>query len=204
MKLIKFAPSDFNLADLIDKTSGIIAALNGNANFPSLAAQVAATDAVRAALELKLDDRSAAETALSTAINEVNALRAQLETAMVQLASACEGVTLDPAKLANGGWVLRGAAAPVGPMPMPQNCHATTGDMEGTADVMWDPVPGARTYQARCATNPAGPWTDFYVGTASSTTATGLTSGQEYWFQVRAVGAAGPGPWSDPARKRAA
>jgi hypothetical protein len=29
----------------------------------------------------------------------------------------------------------------------------------------------------------------------------GLASGQRVWVRVRAIGAAGPGPWSDPATK---
>jgi hypothetical protein len=48
-----------------------------------------------------------------------------------------------------------------------------------------------------------GPWTQCYVGKASSCTVTGLTSGTQYWFQVCAIGAAGPSAWSDPATKRA-
>ena len=33
--------------------------------------------------------------------------------------------------------------------------------------------------------------------------ATGLVRGTQYWFRVRAIGAAGPSAWSDPATKRA-
>jgi len=44
---------------------------------------------------------------------------------------------------------------------------------------------------------------DFPVGKAAKCTVTGLTSGTQYWFQVRAIGAAGPSAWSDPATKRA-
>jgi hypothetical protein len=32
---------------------------------------------------------------------------------------------------------------------------------------------------------------------------TGLTNGTQYWFQIRAMGAAGPSAGSDPATKRA-
>ena len=48
-----------------------------------------------------------------------------------------------------------------------------------------------------------GLWTQCYVGKASSCTATGLVSGTQYWFHVRAIGAAGPSAWNDPATKRA-
>jgi len=37
--------------------------------------------------------------------------------------------------------------------------------------------------------------------TKSNTTITGLTSGQQYWFQVAALATAGQGPWSDRATK---
>ncbi len=50
---------------------------------------------------------------------------------------------------------------------------------------------------------PSGPWTQCYVAKASSCTITGLTSGTQYWFQICAIGAAGPSVWSDPATKRA-
>ena len=68
----------------------------------------------------------------------------------------------------------------------------------------WDALRrGVQTYIAQQATSPSGPWTQCYVGKASSCTVTGLTSGTQYWFQVCAVGAAGPSAWSDPATKRA-
>jgi len=68
----------------------------------------------------------------------------------------------------------------------------------------WDAIRrGVQTYVAQQATASGGPWTQCYVGKASKCTVTGLTSGTEYWFYVRAIGAAGPSAWSDPAAKRA-
>ena len=94
--------------------------------------------------------------------------------------------------------------APVGQLPQPANLVATGGDLEGTVDLSWDALRrGVQTYIAQQATSPSGPWTQCYVGKASSCTVTGLTSGTQYWFQVRAIGAAGPSAWSDPATKRA-
>jgi hypothetical protein len=129
--------------------------------------------------------------------------RAVVEDLARALASASEGETSDAAALQSGGWQLRGTAAPIGPLPAPANLSATGGDQEGEVDLGWQPVNGRDTYLAEHATSATGPWTQFYVGKKSSATATGLTSGTLYWFRVRAIGAAGPGPWSDPAQTRA-
>ncbi len=105
---------------------------------------------------------------------------------------------------ARSGWELQAARAPVGQLPQPANLVATGGDLEGTVDLSWDALRrGVQTYIAQQATSPGGPWTQCYVGKASSCTVTGLTSGTQYWFQVSPVGAAGPSAWSDPATKRA-
>ena len=78
------------------------------------------------------------------------------------------------------------------------------GDSESTVDLTWDAIRrGVQSYVAEQATASSGPWTQCYVGRASKCTVTGLTSGTQYWFQVRAIGAAGPSAWSDPATKRA-
>jgi hypothetical protein len=48
-----------------------------------------------------------------------------------------------------------------------------------------------------------GVWQAVKSVTASKFTVTGLTPGAVYAFRVRAVGAAGVGPWSDEAVRRA-
>jgi hypothetical protein len=85
----------------------------------------------------------------------------------------------------------------------PQNLVATGGDMEGECDLQWDPVYGRDAYIAEWAENPAGPWTQFYVGNKSSATCSGLDPGEMYYFRVAAVGPLGQGPWSDIAQKLA-
>ena len=61
----------------------------------------------------------------------------------------------------------------------------------------------AEDYLAQQAISPSGPWTQCYAGKASNCTVTGLVSGTQYWHPVRAIDAAGPSAWSDPATKRA-
>ena len=87
-------------------------------------------------------------------------------------------LTHDAATLQSGGWELQAARAPVGQLPQPANLVATGGDLDGTVDLSWDALRrGVQTYIAQQATSPSGPWTQCYVGKASSCTVTGLTSG---------------------------
>jgi hypothetical protein len=105
--------------------------------------------------------------------------------------------------LLSGGWHLVEPPEPIGEMPAPENLTATGGDLEGELDMPWEPVQGRDAYIGEWAANPAGPWTQFYVGNNSSCTASGLNPGQMYYFRVREVDPLGPGPWSDIAQKRA-
>jgi len=44
-----------------------------------------------------------------------------------------------------------------------------------------------------------GSWAHALTTTKSSVTITELASGKKRWLRVRAIGALGAGPWSDPA-----
>jgi hypothetical protein len=131
--------------------------------------------------------------------------RITTENSFRDLATAAQSLTHDAATLQLGGWEVQADShTPVGPLPQPQNLHATGGDLDGTVDLGWDAIKrGVQTYVAERATSSAGPWTQCYVGKASSCTDTGLVSGTEYWYRVCALGAAGPSAWSDRASKRA-
>ena len=67
----------------------------------------------------------------------------------------------------------------------------------------WEVTPGCTNYIGEQATTITGPWIQFYVGKKSSATASGLASGSLNFFRVCAVGAGGPGPWSNIAQNRA-
>jgi hypothetical protein len=87
-------------------------------------------------------------------------------------------------------------------MAAPAHFSATSGDNAGEVDLMCDTQYGVQTHIAEHATSPDGPFTQFYVGKKSSCTDTGLPSGVLHWFRMRAVGAAGPGPYAGPISKR--
>lgn len=102
------------------------------------------------------------------------------------------------------GLEVRDPAVRVGPLAAPQNLRSTPGAMDGTIDLEWEPSPiGRPQFFAECASAANGPWTQVYTGRAASTTCSGLISGAEYFFRVKANGAAGDSPWSDITKRRA-
>ena len=91
----------------------------------------------------------------------------------------------------------------LGVLPAPANLRSSTGLLDGTIVVRFNSVRGRRIYKMECAEDAAGPWTLSYEGTRVTATCSGLVSGKEYFFRVRAFGAAGPGEWSDITKARA-
>jgi len=86
----------------------------------------------------------------------------------------------------------------------PQNLVADFGALEGTSVLNWGSVRGGKSYLVDCASNSNGPWTQVAVTTDTQAVISNLVSGTKYYFRVRALGAAGLGPWSDIAAKMAA
>ena len=114
-----------------------------------------------------------------------------------------ELTTDDPIKLGNVGFDLRAEPQPSGPMPQVQALALTAGDIDGELDAQWDPVPNARSYEVQVSPDPVTPtsWVSEPTATRSKTTIGGLTSGAKMWVRVRAIGAQGPGNYSDVAAK---
>ncbi len=95
--------------------------------------------------------------------------------------------------------------APTGPLAAPINLRSFVGEMEQSIRLEWNPTVGRDIYVVECAEDPNGPWTQVYIGKKSFAICSGLTSGAEYFFRVRAIGGStGSSPWSDITRKRAA
>jgi hypothetical protein len=116
--------------------------------------------------------------------------------------------TIDPTvakeKARSAGMSTADDPTPVGDMPKITGLTATQGDSAGEVDLAWNPIKrGLKSYIGEQTEDPAGQtgWTHAFVVTKSSATVPGLVSGKRYWFRVAALGAAGQGPWSDPATK---
>ncbi len=125
-----------------------------------------------------------------------NGLRLEADT--VQAATSG-----DPDKMETTGFQTSKRPSPVGIPAQVTRLVVEAGAIEGTLKASWKPVRGVKVYEIETSPDPLGAnaWT--YKGTVTKAKATinSFASGARIWLHVRAIGAAGPGPWSEPAVK---
>jgi len=181
--------------------------MTGNTNYP-VASRVP-TDAQLATAQAELDTANAevdaAEVVWKQKIQVRDAKEEVWDAVITSRAGFCEALTPnDLAALASTGFPLRGAPTPIGDLVAPTNLVAAASDHEGEVELSCKTVAGASSYEWQCKVHQdAGTWTAIKTSTTRRITVTGLTPGTMYAFRVRAIGSAGPGPWSDEATRRA-
>lgn len=198
---VKLALVGLTPAQLVERARAIITALTGNTDFPTptptLAEVGTAADAVEAADTAVLNNGGRQD--YLTRREREQELRDKLTLlgAYVQVTSGG-----DPEKILSAGYRFRKAPQPVGLVEAPGNLRAEPSSLSGMIHLRWDRVRGRLFYEAQINDGDPLDASNYkpLVSQGSNTyDAAGLTSGKPYTFRVRAVGAAGPGPWSDPA-----
>ena len=140
---------------------------------------------------------------LVAAMNDRDVAEKAFDASTTQLAAYVENIANgDPVKIAQAGMSVKAASAPLGVPSQVQNLTLTAGDNAGEVDLQWDPN-GSRNFEIQSSADPvtATSWVNQPSTTKSKTTLAGFTSGSRIWVRVRATGAGGKGPWSDPATK---
>jgi hypothetical protein len=178
--------------------------MTGNANFPNPPLTMVAYGAlITTSTATNADWTDAQLVAKQKTVNRLAAFDAA-DRATSQLEAYVEGASGgDAAKIESAGMSVRSDRTPPQVPAQVLNLVLTAGDFPGTLDVAFDPQAGAKSYEAQTSPDPmTEPSWAFKMSLAkSSGTIAGLTSGSKVWARVRAVGAAGVGPWSDPATK---
>jgi hypothetical protein len=191
------------LADLV--TPMLAPAAPATPPVPNMATKVTGLTTKRTAAKAASDAYESAKAALVSLKATRDSTADDLRTEHAAVISAIEAESKgDATMLSSSGYAL--ATAPVQSTSAPgqiQNVSLTSGDNDGSLDLSYDPEALSKTYEVQITTvDPvAGPWTTVNHPTTSSTTLTGLTSGQRVWSRVRGIGSNGTGPWSDPATK---
>lgn len=201
---VKRALTRLSAAQLIDRARAHVVALSGNPWFPSpqpsLAVIEAAIDALVEADAAVLTNGGRQDyLARNQRMRELKDLLILL-AAYVQVQSGG-----DAERILSTGFGVRAKAGPAGPLLAPANLRARFMPLAGMIHLHWGGVRRRLLYEVQIrAGHGALPedWTPLIAIAYNYFNATGLASSVDYSFRVRAIGAAGPGPWSDIAVER--
>ena len=189
---------------LILKSKDIKTKLTGNVNFPTTTPSLVDYGVLITAAETGLAASDAANATAKQKTTEKNTVMDALRRGTAQLGTSVEATSGgDAAKIQSAGMDVKATSTPIGTPAQVQDFALSAGDHDGELDAQWSPVNGAKSYELETSPDPITltSWGNKQATTKSKLTITGLTSGTRVWARVRALGAAGPGNWSDPATK---
>ncbi len=186
---------------LVERGRNHVASMTGNPAYttptPTMAVITAACNALEAAdLAVQKNGGKLDYLARNQRAKELRAL-IKLLAGYVQAASGG-----DPEKITSAAFETRKVPKPVGAMPAPGNMRARITPMPGELDLRWDRAKGRIIYVLEMCLSDIfveANWKQYAMVAKNFFTAKGLESGKSVSFRVVAVGAAGPGPASDPA-----
>ena len=175
----------------------IVAAMTGNAHyttpFPALVDIGTALDDLQAKIEAAAGRDKTAVAARNNAWTNAKSLMRQLAD---YVQAHCQN---DLEILLSSGFQATKTPTPVGPIGVPQNLRLTRTKDLGQLLLRFARVYGVTAgYLVQIAEDSDGPFTDYVNTSDSRLFITGLTGMKTYWVRVRATGADGAGPWSEP------
>ena len=204
MPLIVTGLTSMTDAELLQFARNVQTALSGNPNVPAPNPALPALQALIAAAEAGINAYEAEKDVLRNKKNmRDEAIKALCDGLRLE-ADTVQAVTHgDPDKIETTGFRVRAHPTPVGTPAQVTNLVLAPGPADGTLKATWRPVRGVRSYEIEASPDPITPSSWIYKGavTKSKATVNSFASGAKIWVRVRGIGAAGPGPWSDPAVK---
>lgn len=198
---VKLGTNDLTPEEVLERADAHIAALTGNADFPTpvptLVQQQADRDALAAANVAVANNGGKQDRLVqATCVKKVKG-NIKVLAGYVQATSGG-----DPILIASAGFGTRKVPQPPSPMPPPPNLRLVITGMPGELKARWGGVKGKRIYELEiCEADPLVPenWGPLLMTSQNNHLITGLISHKPYSVRVRAIGALGAGPWSDAA-----
>jgi hypothetical protein len=180
---------------LITYATGIVTALTGNPNFPSIVPTVVTLTAAIAALQT-------AETAALARAKGAVITRNEKKVALVQLLQQLKGPiqAAADANLENGASIIASAGVAVKKTVVrsPQVFGAKPGAITGTAKLVTATAGHRASYEWEYSTDGGKTWVTAPATLQAKTTVPGLTTGTTVQFRSRAVTKTGEGNWTQP------
>ena len=202
---IKLSLYELTVVKLLALLRNVVAKMTGNANFATPAVPLDDMTKLADDLEAAIEDATNGSRQ-SKLVRNALVLQAQ-EMLRVQadyVRSVCAG---DVVKLDSSGYELAKQREPIGIPGTAKDMQAQFTNRRGDVDLRWKSVHGAHGYQVWMTDkDPAieANWQAIGYTTRVRHNVTGLESLKAYWFCVSAIGSAGEGAQSDPAKGIAA
>lgn len=201
MHILNSGFSNYSDADLLTKAKSILHSLQtppGSIYFPATVPDSEQLSTTISDFELGVEQGNAPGAAEDRAVS-----RAALISDLRRLALNLEDTPgADRAKLAHTGYDLSKIPAhDPSPTGIPGDVRVKTTGLPGQAKLNAKAVSNAKSYEARATQDLAsGEFTSCPPSTGiRGLLFTDLERGKEWFFQIRALGPNGLGPWSDPA-----
>ena len=189
---------------VIQFAKNVHSALTGNPNVPNPNPSLPALQTLIATAETSISAYDVEKVILRKKKNLRDEALKALCGALRQEAGVVQAATSgDPERLATTGFHVGKRPSPVGTPAQVASLGLEAGSIDGTLKAAWRPVYGVKAYEIESTQDPsgAGTWTFKGSTTKAKAVVNSFVSGTRIWLRVRAIGAAGAGPWSDPAVK---
>lgn len=186
-------------ADLLTKANQVMANMTNNPNFPTPSPALTEVQPLLTAFQTALaaaGDGGKVKTAAKNDARE--ALVEPLRNLAIYVQQNCGN---DLTKLLSSGFEARKTPQPAGILPAPLMVTLTNTGISGEIAFRSPPVDNASAYEAQSTSDPASiaDWENQGTFSAARATLPGFAPGKVVWIRERAIGAAGPGIWSEPA-----
>lgn len=183
----------------------VIRAMLDSPYFVDQQAKVEAAALIVTDYESSLTEVAVEKAALDGATRRKQAARKSVEQTLTDLSALVSVVSEGNAVvIVSSNMELRSARSPLGQLPQVLGLRAEPSPFEGACDLSWKLVKGSSVYEVEYKLGAAdAPWQKLVPCTASKMRVSDLTPGVLYYFRVRAIGAAGAGPWSNEGQRRA-